>query len=139
MMSFTIVFLVIIFAIIVLFSDDFAKLGKKIFEIRGMKLLLPLLAASTVIFYFSFFFIWMLDLLINSLAFVLESLASIVPFGSYSISFAIIFLLMIIVVLLGPLTLFILKKTEIRSFLYRQQLLLCVWVTIAILTVFMYH
>lgn len=138
-MSFTIIFLVIIFAIIVLFSDDFAKLGRKIFEIRGMKLLLPLLAASTVISYFSFFFIWMLDVLINSLAFVIESLANILPLGSYSVFFAIIFLLMTVVVLLGPLAIFIFKKLDTKPILYRQQLLLFVWATIAILTLFMYH
>ncbi|MCC5791713.1 MAG: hypothetical protein JJT82_03780 [Legionellaceae bacterium] len=47
-MSIGLVGFVLLTAIIVLFSDNFAQLIKKIFALWGMKLFLPLLIASTV-------------------------------------------------------------------------------------------
>lgn len=135
-MSYTIIFLVILCTIIVLFSEDFAKVGKKIFAIKGMKLLLPIFAVSAVIIDYFSFFIWILDLLVNGLAIIKGELASLIPFGNFSPSIAMIMLLMTVVLILGPLMTFILRLTGHRPFIYRQQLLLVVWAVMAVLNVF---
>ncbi|KTC77035.1 hypothetical protein [Legionella brunensis] len=57
-MLLTVALVVVCCAIVVMFSQEFANFFKRIFAIRGMKLLLPLILASTLVVYYDPWVSW---------------------------------------------------------------------------------
>lgn len=137
-MSLTLVLIVLLFSIIVLFSEDFAKVGKKILNIWGMKLFLPIFIASVLIIDFQDTFAWILDIIIDKFSWCITKVAAVLPFTFYNRQLTAIFSLMVI----GPLSVilfdWIRMKKGYRSFEYRNQTILMLWTVAAILYVFIH-
>lgn len=84
---------VLLGAIIVLFSEEFIKSFKKLWAIKGAKLLLPLFAASWFIYTFDFWFLWVIFYLSEFLHFILAFLIRLMPFQQGAKSVALVILL----------------------------------------------
>ncbi|CAM2771548.1 MULTISPECIES: hypothetical protein [Legionella] len=84
---------VLLGAIIVLFSEEFIKSFKKLWAIKGAKLLLPLFAASWFIYTFDFWFLWVIFYLSEFLHFILTFLIRLMPFQQGAKSVALVILL----------------------------------------------
>lgn len=80
-------------SIIVLFSEEFIKSFKKLWAIKGAKLLLPLFAASWFIYTFDFLFVWVIFYLIEFLHDTLAFLIRLMPFEQGAKSVALVILL----------------------------------------------
>lgn len=79
-MLLTLALVVLISSIVVFFSDEFIKIFKKIFAIKGVMLLLPLFVASWLIYNFNFWFLWTIFYAREVLHDVLNFLVRITPF-----------------------------------------------------------
>lgn len=75
----SLVFFVLMAAILVIFLDDFNKILKKLMAIRGFSLFVPLLLASWLVVSFETFLSWLL-LRIQIVLLNIVSLASFLPF-----------------------------------------------------------
>ncbi|HAT1658016.1 TPA: hypothetical protein RG395_000730 [Legionella pneumophila] len=111
--------LVILFAtIMVFFSQEFIRAFKKIFAIRGAKLLIPLGLASWLIYNFDYLFIWAIYYIREVLHAVLSFLTRVMPFKQYSTAIALIILLTTVSV--GPVLLLDLinRKRTYKGYAY---------------------
>lgn len=89
----TLALVIIIVSVFVFFSKEFTDKLNKLFEIRGVKLFLPLLLASWVMLYFESIFFWISTYAQVILVMILTPLATALPFGDYSLKIAEIFFL----------------------------------------------
>lgn len=92
-MLLTLALVVLVSSIVVFFSEEFIKAFKKIFAIKGVKLFLPLFAASWIIYNFSFWFLWAIFYTREILHDVLNFLIRIMPFQKGAESVALVFML----------------------------------------------
>lgn len=98
-------------AILVLFSQEFIGIFKKIFAIKGAKLFLPLLIGSWLVVDFEDIFLWGLYYFREIVNAIVLFLSQIIPFqGAYSIVL-IILLTIISVVPVFLFDMYLIKKT----------------------------
>ncbi|AUH72165.1 hypothetical protein [Legionella sainthelensi] len=89
----TLALLVFLGSILVFFSEEFIKIFKKLFAIKGAKLFIPLFLASWLIYTFDFWFLWIAFYLRETLLYVVMFLTSIMPFRTGANSVALVILL----------------------------------------------
>lgn len=80
-------------AIAVFFSQEFIKVFKKIFALKGAQLFLPLAVASWTVHAFEDFFLWLIYYYKVCLNTVLYWIALVIPLGDYSYPMGCILLL----------------------------------------------
>lgn len=111
--------LVILFtAIMVFFSHEFIGTFKKIFGIKGAKLLIPLGLASWLIYNFDYLFIWAIYYIREVLQVFLSFLTYIMPFQKYAASVALIILLTVVSVLPVLLLDLVKRKRTYKGYAY---------------------
>ncbi len=84
---------VLLSSILVFFSEEFIKAFNKFFAIKGAKLLVPMFAASWLIYTFSFWCLWAIFYVREILVEVLNFLVRIMPFQNGAVSVVLIFML----------------------------------------------
>lgn len=84
----TLAILICGFAIMVFFAEEFLNLFKKIFGIPGVALFAPLIIASSVIVLYDAWEPWLFFRIKDILNTMPEVIASILPFGSFSLPLA---------------------------------------------------
>lgn len=86
-MYLTLALVVLVAAIVVLFSQEFIQLFKKIFAIKGAKLVLPLLVISWLIYTFDYLVLLVIYYYSDALNSVITFLSNLLPFqtGAYPI------------------------------------------------------
>src|SRR5690242_2585874 len=97
-MLMTLAMVVLLGAIIVIFSDEFIKLFKKLFNLKGAKLFLPLFIASWLIYSFDFWFLWAIFYAREIVHAVLDFLIMLMPFKKGAESVSLVILLTILAV-----------------------------------------
>lgn len=73
-------------AIIILFSDEFTRMGKKIFEIKGAALLLPLALGSWGVYVFQDTVLWLLYYYHTICTRIIGLMCYLLPDSSYSVA-----------------------------------------------------
>jgi hypothetical protein len=110
-MYLTLALVVFFAAILVLFSQEFIGIFKKIFAIKGAKLFLPLIIGSWLVIDFEDIFLWGIYYFRETLNAIVLFLSQIIPFqGAYSIVLIIV-LAIISVVPVFLLDMYLVKKT----------------------------
>ncbi|HHT0592621.1 TPA: hypothetical protein ACTXXA_001587 [Legionella anisa] len=92
-MLLTLAMVVLLSSILVFFSEEFIKAFNKFFAIKGAKLLVPMFAASWLIYTFSFWCLWAIFYVREILVEVLNFLVRIMPFQNGAVSVVLIFML----------------------------------------------
>ncbi len=92
-MLLTLALVVLLSSILVFFSEEFIKLFKKLFAIKGAKLLIPMFAASWLIYTFNFWFLWAIFYAREMLHETLNFLVQIMPFQRGAVPVVLIFML----------------------------------------------
>ncbi|KTC89765.1 hypothetical protein OQJ18_07715 [Fluoribacter dumoffii] len=92
-MLLTLALLVLLSSILVFFSEEFGKAIKKLFAIKGAKLIIPLFAASWLIYSYNFWVLWGIFYLREILHNVLNFLVQILPFQKGAVPLVLIFML----------------------------------------------
>lgn len=105
-------------AIAVFFSQEFLGVIKKIFAIKGVKLFLPLLAASWFVFSFGDWGIWAITYYREILVAILSFIVSIIPFPQIAEYVALVIVLTLISVLPVYLIDLFMHKRSYKSYNY---------------------
>ncbi|MCE0723154.1 MULTISPECIES: hypothetical protein [Legionella] len=92
-MLLTLALVVLLSSILVFFSEEFIKAFNKLFAIKGAKLLIPMFAASWLIYTFTFWCLWAIFYLREMLHEILNFLVRIMPFQQGAVSAVLIFML----------------------------------------------
>lgn len=92
-MLLTLALIIFFSSILVVFSKEFIQLFKKIFSIKGSKLVIPLLIVSWVIYSFNVLFLSLLFYLREVLNNIVLFIVKMVPFHQGATSFSLIILL----------------------------------------------
>lgn len=83
-MIYTMAYVIFIAAIVVFFSDEIISFIKRVFEIRGALLLLPLVVASWAAYAFSDLFLWLIHFYREFFHTLVSLLAHLFPFTQYA-------------------------------------------------------
>ncbi|KTD50177.1 hypothetical protein Lqui_1502 [Legionella quinlivanii] len=132
-MLLTLALVVFCSAIIVFFAEEFGGVAKKIFAIPGVKLILPLLIASSIVALYEDWIVWIL--LINKYAFhsAMSSIASLFPFEQFAAE-TVQILFLLILTLVPPFIFITLRKRKtILPFPYTWLICLLLWLFFSIL------
>lgn len=113
-MILTIALIVLLSSIAAFFSQEFARLVKRIFDIPGAKLILPLIAASFILEVYEDWGHWFLIWLQAAMHQLVYQLASLAPFKTGSIHLA--RMLFLFVLASVPMWFFHLKAIKKRSY-----------------------
>lgn len=129
----TLALVIIGFAIAVFFSQEFAKLFKKIFAVPGMRLVLPLFLLTTLIVYYEEIVFLGLSFIQSNFHAFSRKLAAMLPFNKAALALVKIFLLVIfsLIPVLG-LTYWMRKKMH-QPFNYSYLTSSLIWIFCAIL------
>ncbi|WP_454780669.1 hypothetical protein [Legionella sp. WA2022007384] len=92
-MLLTLALVVLFSSIVVFFSEEFIKAFKKLFAIKGAKILIPMFAASWLIYTFNFWVLWAVFYAHEILQDVLNFLVRIMPFQKGAVSLVLVFML----------------------------------------------
>lgn len=126
-MLYTLAFIVMFSAIVLFFAQEFIRVFKRIFEIKGAKLLLPLALVSWVISEFHDEFLicvlYIQKLILDTLAFITQLL----PFQLGASSVALILFLTLITVLPVFVLHFILLKKNYQGYQYPYLTSTLIW------------
>jgi hypothetical protein len=127
-------FIVLCAAIVVLFSQEFASVFKKIFAIPGVKLFLPLFVVSLLVEYYQAMGIWFLLFYKDYLHIFLHYLVSVLPFAKGAITFVhILYLFVIACVPIWILYGWAWHKKRPKPWTHAYQLGFICWLTAAVL------
>lgn len=133
-MLITFALVVIVAAIVVFFSDEFARLFKKIAAIPGVKLFVPLIFASWVVERFDTWLVWMLLKLKQWMHGLIYALARWLPIEKGALSTAHVLNLFLVTVL--PLLILhfsALRKPRYELWPYTYHLVITIWLVLVIL------
>jgi hypothetical protein len=92
----TLALLVFLSSIVVFFSEEFIRLFKKFFAIKGTKLLFPLFALSWLIYSFDFWVMWGIFYVREKLYDALNYLVHIMPFRQGAMPVALVLMLTVL-------------------------------------------
>ncbi|MFA6301806.1 MAG: hypothetical protein WC627_01560 [Legionella sp.] len=95
-MLFTLAAVILFTSIFVFFSDEFIKISKRVLEIKGAKLILPLAIASWFVFTFIHWILWCLYYYQEVLIKAYEFLTKWIPYRSYTPKIALIVILSLV-------------------------------------------
>ncbi len=117
-MLFTMTLVILLGAIAVFFSQEFLGFIKKVFAVKGVKLFLPLLAASWFVFSFGDWVIWGITYYRELLATVLTFIVSIIPLPQIAEYTALVIVLTVVSVLPVYLIDLYMRKRSYKSYNY---------------------
>ncbi|AUH71126.1 hypothetical protein [Legionella sainthelensi] len=121
--------LVVLFGVVmVLFSEEFSKSLKKLWAIKGARLLLPLFAASWFIYTFDFLFAWIIFYLSKFLHAILVFLIKLIPFQQGSESIALVILLTFFSVVPVLIIDFFTRRKTYKSYPYPYITSTLIWI-----------
>ena len=132
-MLFTIAAVAVVAAIVIFFSQEFINLFKWIFEIKGAKVVVPLAAASLLIYTFDYWFLW---LLIYYHSFLQEILLFLVkPFSLDSWAPIIFKIIVLTFISLVPVWIvdFLFQKRTMQPYPYPYVTITLIWIVSAVL------
>ncbi|MCW8398219.1 hypothetical protein OQJ26_05370 [Legionella sp. PATHC038] len=115
-MLLTLALLVLFGSILVFFSEEFIKTIKKIFAIRGAKLIIPLFAASWLIFSFDLWVLWAIFYLREILHDVLNYLVQMMPFQNWALQVVLVFMLTFLSVVPVLILDFLSRRKNFKSY-----------------------
>lgn len=122
-------------SILCFFSQEFQRVLKKIFAIKGTKLMLPLLLASTVVFVYEFLVVDLLLYIQDKLLNINILLNSILPQYKYTPDLILILLLTSVTLIpVGVLHYFSYRRTR-RPYLHPYIVSTIVWIVASVLLV----
>ena len=119
---------VLLGAIIVLFSEEFIKSFKKLWAIKGAKLLLPLFAASWFVYTFDFWVLWVIFYLHKFLHDTLTFLITIMPFQHGAESVALVILLTFFSIVPVLIIDFFTRKKKYKGYQYPYITSTIIWI-----------
>lgn len=135
-MSYTLVAILILATVILIFSDDVAKLAKKIWKIKGVKLFFPLLLGTYVIFLFEetiFIFLAYLQYYLKYLIFTFT-------FSNDSLNYAVKFSLLLLLIMIPLATVWMVFKIIYnKKFSYASQLMLYLFIFFSFMLLIPFH
>ncbi|WP_058535681.1 hypothetical protein [Legionella saoudiensis] len=117
-MLFTMTLVILLGAIAVFFSQEFLGFIKKVFAVKGVKLFLPLLAASWFVFSFGDWVIWGITYYRELLATVLTFIVAIIPLPQIAEYTALVIVLTVVSVLPVYLIDLYMRKRSYKSYNY---------------------
>ncbi|KTD67157.1 hypothetical protein Lste_3363 [Legionella steelei] len=128
--------LVILFgAILVFFSEEFGKTIKKLFAIKGAKLIIPLFLVSWLIFSFDFWVLWAILYLRDMLHAVLNFLVQIMPFQKWAVQVVQVFMLTFLSVVPVLILNFISQKKTFKSYKHPYLTSGIIWILSVVLII----
>ncbi|MBN9226889.1 MULTISPECIES: hypothetical protein [Legionella] len=128
--------LVILFgAILVFFSEEFGKTIKKLFAIKGAKLIIPLFVVSWLIFSFDFWVLWAILYLRDMLHAVLNFLVQIMPFQKWAVQVVQVFMLTFLSVVPVLILNFISQKKTFKSYKHPYLTSGIIWILSVVLII----
>jgi len=128
--------LVILFgAILVFFSEEFGKTIKKLFAIKGAKLIKPLFVVSWLIFSFDFWVLWAILYLRDMLHAVLNFLVQIMPFQKWAVQVVQVFMLTFLSVVPVLILNFISQKKTFKSYKHPYLTSGIIWILSVVLII----
>jgi hypothetical protein len=119
-------------AIFCFFSQEFIRTVKRIFEIKGATLILPLAIASWFMYTFDYWFIWAIYYVRDVLQTILDFLIRIMPFTHGAYSVALIILLTFVSVVPVFLLSAVLKHRTYKPYAYPYITSTIIWITCCI-------
>lgn len=127
---------VIFFASIALFfSQEFVRIFKKIFAVKGVKLFLPLAVASWLVYNCDYWFLWIIYYCREVLNAALSFLTRLVPLSEIASAVALIFLLtlssVVPVILLDLLS----KRKTYKGYKYPYLTSTLIWIVCSVLLI----
>lgn len=134
-MMVTLALLVCLAAIFCFFAQEFNRVFKRIFDIKGIKLFLPLALGSWLVYNYDFLFLEVLYFIRDKLNALNEFLIYVFPNNSYVNEAILIFILTVVSV--GPVILlhvYSYRKTN-KPFAHPYSLSTLIWIICAILLV----
>ena len=128
--------LVVLFGVImVLFSEEVSKSFKKLWAIKGARLLLPLFAASWFIYTFDFLFVWVIFYLRGFLHDTLTFLIRLMLFQQGATSVALVTLLTFFSVVPVLIIDFFTRKKNYKSYQYPYITSTIIWIFCVVLLI----
>ena len=128
--------LVILFgAILVFFSEEYGKTIKKLFAIKGAKLIIPLFVVSWLIFSFDFWVLWAILYLRDMLHAVLNFLVQIMPFQKWAVQVVQVFMLTFLSVVPVLILNFISQKKTFKSYKHPYLTSGIIWILSVVLII----
>ncbi|KGP63376.1 hypothetical protein EP47_02170 [Legionella norrlandica] len=109
---------ILLAAIVVFFSQELIGIIKKIFAVKGVKLIVPLGVASWLIYNFDYLFLWVMYYIREVLQVLLSLLTFIIPLGQYSGVVALIILLATLSVVPVLLVDLVIRKKTYKEYAY---------------------
>lgn len=119
-MLFTLTLVILLGAIAVFFSQEFLGIIKKIFAVKGVKLFLPLLVASWLVFSFGGWLVLMLTYYRETLVKIVTISVSILPLPQIAGYVALVMVLTLVSVLPVYLIDLFMRKRSYKSYAYPQ-------------------
>lgn len=126
--------LVVFFAsILILFSDEFIKLFKKLFAVKGAKLFIPLFVASWLVSHYEFWVWWEMFYLRERLRYMLNFLVQIMPFQLGAKPIALIILLVFLSVVPVLIMEFLSRRKSYKGYQYPFVTSAIIWIFCVVL------
>lgn len=132
-MLFTLAALVVFTAIMVFFSQEFSSVIKKILEIKGAKLVVPIVLGSYFVFVFEEWVIYFLSHYRDLLQAINDLLARVLPFKSYSSQVSLIIIFTLISVVPVYLLDWYIEKRTFHKYKYPYTTSSIIWIITVIL------
>ncbi|KTC79048.1 hypothetical protein [Legionella cherrii] len=127
-MLLTLTLLVLFGSILVFFSEEFIKTIKKIFAIKGAKLIIPLFVASWLIFSFDLWVLWAIYYLREMLHDILNYLVQIMPFQNWALQVVLVFMLTFLSVVPVLILDFLSRRKTFKSYQHPYVASSIIWV-----------
>lgn len=134
-MYITLALVVLLGAILVLFSQDFIKFIKKIFGIKGAILILPIALASWCVYTFNYYVLWGLYYCHEALQAIIAFFATFIPFQSIAVPLITILFLTFIAVAPVFLLDWYLWKKSYKHYKYPYVTSTLIWIVCAALLI----
>lgn len=134
-MLLTLALVVLFGAILVFFSEEFGKTIKKLFAIKGAKLIIPLFVVSWLIFSFDFWVLWAILYLRDMLHAVLNFLVQIMPFQKWAVQVVQVFMLTFLSVVPVLILNFISQKKTYKSYKHPHLTSGVIWILSVVLII----
>lgn len=134
-MLLTLALVVLFGAILVFFSEEFGKTIKKLFAIKGAKLIIPLFVVSWLIFSFDFWVLWAILYLRDMLHAVLNFLVQIMPFQKWAVQVVQVFMLTFLSVVPVLILNFISQKKTYKSYKHPYLTSGVIWILSVVLII----
>lgn len=134
-MLLTLALVVFVGSIFVFFSQEFIRTFKRIFAIKGAKLVLPIAIASWLVFNFDYWLLWAIYYIREVLRSLLSAVTWLIPWQIGSVSIALIVFLTLISVVPVIVLDFIMRKRAYKTFRYPYLASTLIWLMSSVLLI----